>query len=38
MLDSAVGMGAAVIFVMALATLGSGAVYNLLLVPWESAT
>lgn len=32
-LDSAIGMGAAVIFVMALATLGSWAVYNLLLVP-----
>jgi len=32
-LDSAVGMGAAVIFVMTLATLGSWTVYNLLLVP-----
>ncbi len=32
-IDSAVGMGAAVIFVMALATLGSWAVYHLLLVP-----
>lgn len=32
-LDSAVGMGAAVIFVMALATLGCWAVYHLLLVP-----
>ncbi|NOQ22721.1 MAG: RnfABCDGE type electron transport complex subunit A [Candidatus Aegiribacteria sp.] len=32
-LDSAVGMGAAVIFVMTLATLGSWAAYNLLLVP-----
>jgi len=32
-LDSAVGMGAAVIFVMALATLGCCGVYNLLLVP-----
>jgi len=32
-LDSAVGMGAAVIFVMALATLGCWGVYNLLLVP-----
>jgi electron transport complex protein RnfA len=34
-LDSAVGMGAAVIFVMALATLGSWVVYHLLLVPLE---
>jgi len=34
-LDSAIGMGAAVIFVMTLATLGSWAVYNLLLVPME---
>lgn len=34
-LDSAVGMGAAVIFVMALATLGSYLVYYLLLVPLE---
>lgn len=34
-LDSAVGMGAAVIFVMTLATLGSWTVYNLLLVPLE---
>lgn len=32
-LDSAIGMGAAVIFVMTLATLGSWSVYNLLLVP-----
>ena len=32
-LDSAIGMGAAVIFVMTLATLGSWAAYNLLLVP-----
>lgn len=32
-IDSAVGMGAAVVFVMALATLGSWAVYHLLLVP-----
>ncbi len=32
-LDSAIGMGAAVIFVMTLATLGSWTVYNLLLVP-----
>lgn len=32
-LDSALGMGAAVVFVMALATLGSWAVYHLLLVP-----
>lgn len=32
-LDSAVGMGAAVIFVMTLATLGSWTVYHLLLVP-----
>jgi len=32
-LDSAAGMGAAVIFVMTLATLGSWAAYNLLLVP-----
>lgn len=32
-IDSAVGMGAAVIFVMALATLGSWVVYHLLLVP-----
>ncbi len=32
-LDSAIGMGAAVIFVMALATLGSWAAYHLLLVP-----
>ncbi len=32
-LDSAIGMGAAVIFVMTLATLGSWAVFNLLLVP-----
>lgn len=34
-LDSAVGMGAAVIFVMVLATLGSWVVYHLLLVPLE---
>ncbi len=34
-LDSAIGMGAAVIFVMTLATLGSWTVYNLLLVPME---
>ncbi|MBD3277499.1 MAG: RnfABCDGE type electron transport complex subunit A [Candidatus Aegiribacteria sp.] len=34
-LDSAVGMGAAVIFVMTLATLGSWTVYHLLLVPME---
>lgn len=34
-LDSALGMGAAVIFVMTLATLGSWTVYNLLLVPME---
>lgn len=34
-LDSAVGMGAAVIFVMTLATLGSWLVYHLLLVPME---
>lgn len=32
-LDSAVGMGAAVIFVMTLATLGSWTVYHMLLVP-----
>lgn len=32
-LDSAVGMGAAVVFVMALATLGCWGVYHLLLVP-----
>jgi len=32
-LDSAVGMGAAVIFVMTLATLGSWTVYHLLLAP-----
>ncbi|MCK4806864.1 MAG: electron transport complex protein RnfA [Candidatus Aegiribacteria sp.] len=32
-LDSAIGMGAAVIFVMTLATLGSWAAYHLLLVP-----
>ncbi len=32
-LDSAIGMGAAVIFVMTLATLGSWTVYHLLLVP-----
>lgn len=32
-IDSAVGMGAAVVFVMALATLGSWVVYHLLLVP-----
>ena len=32
-LDSAIGMGAAVIFVMTLATLGSWTAYNLLLVP-----
>ena len=32
-LDSAIGMGAAVIFVMTLATLGSWSVYNMLLVP-----
>ncbi len=32
-LDSAIGMGAAVIFVMTLATLGSWVAYNLLLVP-----
>ncbi len=32
-MDSAIGMGASVIFVMTLATLGSWAVYNLLLVP-----
>ena len=34
-LDSAVGMGAAVIFVMTLATLGSFLVYHLLLVPLD---
>lgn len=34
-LDSAIGMGAAVIFVMTLATLGSWAVYNLMLIPME---
>jgi electron transport complex protein RnfA len=34
-LDSAIGMGAAVIFVMTLATLGSWTVYTLLLVPME---
>ncbi len=34
-LDSAVGMGAAVIFVMVLATLGSWVVYHMLLVPLE---
>lgn len=34
-LDSALGMGAAVIFVMTLATLGSWTVFNLLLVPME---
>lgn len=34
-LDSAMGMGAAVIFVMTLATLGSWTVFNLLLVPLE---
>ncbi len=32
-LDSAIGMGAAVVFVMALATLGCWAVYHLMLVP-----
>ncbi|MCD4701007.1 MAG: electron transport complex protein RnfA [Candidatus Aegiribacteria sp.] len=32
-LDSAIGMGAAVIFVMTLATLGSWAAYHILLVP-----
>lgn len=32
-LDSAIGMGAAVIFVMTLATLGSWAAYHMLLVP-----
>ena len=36
-LDSAIGMGAAVIFVMTLASLGSWAVYHLLLVPMELA-